>query len=112
MVSVTEKPLNPYQIRARPQVWVVACICLHAWLMKHEAEECEMANSDGDKFQDPFITHGLSDASDSDAQPVASTALLARGASNRLGAEKAVREKLKVCLLQDKEKRFRSCIQC
>ena len=66
--------------------WIAACICLHNWAMKHEAEERARENdsdSSEEEALDPFVTHNLSSASESNApQPLTGTAPLARAASN------------------------------
>ena len=76
--------------------------------MKHEAEEQARENDSDiseEEVLDPFVTHGLSSASESDApRPLTSAAPLARAASNWLHAAKAVQEKLKTCLLEEQDK--------
>lgn len=82
--------------------WVAACIGIHSFAMRCEAEEGAKDDSD-DSFEDPFIAEGLSSSSESDEdRSVPISEPRGTGGRVRLLAAKARRESLKRRLLRAK----------
>jgi DDE superfamily endonuclease len=88
--------------------WVAACIGIHAFAVRHEAEE-KCQDPDFDKLadnQDPFIDEGLTSTSGSDL-PAHSCVRM----PTRLQLAKRQREKLKEKLFRSKVKRMQRVAQ-
>lgn len=85
--------------------WVAACIGLHAFAMRCEADERETDEDIDDDYIDPFIREGMSSSSDSDdpsIRPPPRSSM--QGSKTRLQQAKAFREKLKAQLFHEKAK--------
>jgi DDE superfamily endonuclease len=85
--------------------WVAACIGLHAFAMRREAEENPHHELSDDEVRDPFINEGLS--SNSDAPLSHDDAPLPRISARRLQAARDRREQLKRRLFRAKEQHSR-----
>jgi hypothetical protein len=100
--------------------WVAACIGIHAFAIRHEAEE-KLQDPDFDEFsdnpshwQDPFINDGLTTTSESD--PAADPIQLIQGhlrarMPTRLQLARVQREKLKDKLFRSKVKKTQRIAQ-
>ena len=91
---------------------MAACIGIHAFAVRHEAEEKRCADPDFNELadnQDPFIDEGLSTTSESDSalNPAHSRARM----PTRLQLAKKRREKLKEKLFQSKVKKSQRLAQ-
>ena len=85
---------------------MAACIGIHAFAIRHEAEERRRTDPDFDElaeYEDPFINDGLTTTSDSDS-PLNPSHSRAR-APTRLQLAKTRREKLKEKLFRSKIKK-------
>ena len=88
---------------------MAACIGIHAFAVRHEAEERRRTDPDSlelAEYQDPFINDGLTTTSDSDSplNPSGPSHSRAR-APSRLQLAKRRREKLKDKLFRSKVKK-------
>ena len=84
-------------------LWVTACIGLHNFALRHEAEEKAEEGAAYSPAEDPFVLEGLSD-SDSDGPGTAAVPIPSSN-TRRLRLAKQVREKLKQRLFRAKDKR-------
>jgi hypothetical protein len=82
--------------------WVTACIGLHAFAMRCEAEENGSDQNFDELMRDPFIDEGLS--SDSDSNWSNDEVLPVRMSAQRLRAGRERREQLKRRLFRAKER--------
>ena len=87
--------------------WVAACIGIHAFAIRHEAQEKRRTDPDFDEFadnyRDPFIDEGLSTTSESDSAIIPEYSRTR--VPTRLQLAKRQREKLKEKLFRFKVKR-------
>ena len=91
---------------------MAACIGIHAFAIRHEAEERRRTDPDFDElaeYEDPFINDGLTTTSDSDS-PLNPSHSRAR-APTRLQLAKMRREKLKEKLFRSKVRKSRRAAQ-
>lgn len=91
---------------------MAACIGIHAFAIRHEAEERRRTDPDFDElaeYEDPFINDGLTTTSDSDSPPNPSHSW-AR-APTHLQLAKTRREKLKEKLFRSKVRKSRRAAQ-